>query len=259
MQYKNIPENIGDKVLRYFDEFGQIASLFSDVLTNIFRGKINFHLAFEQMVKIGIDSLPLCLTTAAFIGMVFAIQIAGEFMRFGAGKFVGGVMSIAIARELGPAITGIVVAARVAASITAELGTMCVTEQIDALRALGASPVRYLIIPRFIAAALMMPLLTILADVMGFIGGYLVATVFGGINSVQYLETAQRLLSTWDVYGGIMKTIIFGALIAVIAGYRGLNTRGGAKGVGEATTSSVVTTLICLFITNYFLSVLFFK
>ncbi|MDI6731050.1 MAG: ABC transporter permease [Candidatus Margulisbacteria bacterium] len=259
MQYKNIPEEVGDKVYSWLEEFGRMVELFLSIIANVFKGKINLKLTFDQMVKIGIDSLPLCLTTAAFIGMVFAIQIAGEFVRFGAGRFVGGVMSIAMARELGPAITGIVVAARVSASITAELGTMCVTEQIDALRALGASTTRYLVIPRFIAAALMMPLLTILADVLGFLGGYLVATAFGGINAVQYLETAQRLVSTWDIYGGILKTVIFGAIIAVIACHRGLNTKGGAKGVGEATTSSVVTTLICLFIVNYFLSVLFFK
>ncbi|MFA5839349.1 MAG: ABC transporter permease [Candidatus Margulisiibacteriota bacterium] len=259
MHYTDIPENIGDKITAWLEGFGHFAELFLQVVTDIFKGKINFKLTFDQMVKIGIESLPLCLTTAAFIGMVFAIQIAGEFVRFGAGKFVGGIMSIAMARELGPAITGIVVAARVAASITAELGTMCVTEQIDALRALGASSTRYLVVPRFIAAALMMPLLTVFADVLGFMGGYLVATIFGGINPVQYLETAQRMVGTWDIYGGILKTVLFGMIIAVIACYKGIHTKGGAKGVGEATTSSVVTTLICLFIVNYFLSVLFFK
>ena len=259
MHYTSIPENLGDKVYSWLEEFGHLVELFLNVFANIFRGKINLKLTFDQMVKIGIDSLPLCLTTAAFIGMVFAIQIAGEFVRFGAGRYVGGVMSIAMARELGPAITGIVVAARVAAAITAEIGNMCVTEQIDALRALGASTTRYLVVPRFIAAALMMPLLTIFADVLGFLGGFMVATAFGGINSVQYLETAQNLVNSWDIYGGIIKTIIFGAIIAVIACHRGLNTKGGAKGVGEATTSSVVTTLISLFIVNYFLSVLFFK
>ena len=211
------------------------------------------------MVKIGIGSLPLALVTAAFIGMVFALQIAGEFVRFGAGKYVGGVMSIGMARELGPAVTGIVVSARVAASMAAELGTMRVKEQIDALSAMGASPVRYLVIPRFIAAALMLPLLTIMADIIGFGGGYIVATYLSKINPVQYMETAQRMLNLWDVYGGLTKTVIFGMIIAVIACYKGLSTKGGAKGVGEATTSAVVTSLITLFIVNYFLSILFFK
>ncbi len=259
MRYKDVPESVGNETLTLLEEFGKVAHLAWAVIKDIFTGKVNIKLTLEQMVKVGVESLPLALITSAFVGMVFSMQIAGEFVRFGAGKFVGGVMSIAIARELGPAITGIVVAARVAAAITAELGTMRVTEQIDALRSLGANPLRYLVIPRFLAAALMIPLLTILADIVGFGGSYVVATYLGKINPVQYMETAQRLLELWDIYGGIMKTIVFGMIIAVIACYKGLNTKGGAKGVGEATTSSVVTTLISLFIANYFLSVLFFK
>ena len=250
---------MGNRIVDFLEEFGHVSGLGLRTIQNIFQGKVNLKLTYEQMVKIGIESLPLALITAAFVGMVFSIQIAGEFVRFGAGKFVGGVMSIAIARELGPAITGIVIAARVAAAITAEIGTMRVTEQIDALKSLGASPIRYLVIPRFLSAALMIPLLTILADIIGFGGGYVVATYLGNINPVQYMETAQRLVSLWDINGGLIKTFIFGMMIAIIACYKGLSTKGGAKGVGQATTSSVVTTLISLFIVNYFLSVLFFK
>ena len=152
-----------------------------------------------------------------------------------------------------------VIAARVAAAITAEIGTMEVTEQIDALKALGSNPVRYLVIPRFIAFATMLPLLTIAANVIGFLGGYLVAIIVVHINPVEYMETARSLLTLWDVWGGLVKTFIFGMLIAIIACYKGLATRGGAKGVGEATTSSVVTSLITMFIVNYFLSIAFFK
>ena len=259
MPYKKVAENIGSRTIAILEEFGKTIALAVEVIRDITRGKANLKLTLEQMVKIGVGSLPLALVTSAFVGMVFAVQIAGEFVRFGAGKFVGGVMSVGIARELGPAITGIVVAARVAAAIAAELGTMKVTEQIDALKSLGVSPVRYLIIPRFIAAAAMLPLLTIFADVVGFGGGYLVATYFGKINSVQYLETSQVLLKLWDVYGGLVKTVIFGMIIAIIACYKGLNAKGGARGVGEATTQSVVTSLLCLFVVNYFLSILFFK
>ncbi len=259
MPYDKLVEAFGQKTIEILEEFGKTVHLGWDVIKDIFGGKANLKLTLEQMVKIGIGSLPLALVTSAFIGMVFALQISGEFVRFGAGKFVGGVMSIGMARELGPAVTGIVVAARVAASITAELGTMRVKEQIDALSAMGASPLRYLVIPRFIAAALMLPLLTILADIIGFGGGYLVATYVSKINPVQYMETAQQLLTLWDVYGGMMKTVVFGMIIAVIACYKGLSTRGGARGVGEATTSSVGTSLITLFVVNYFLSILFFK
>lgn len=259
MPYRRLAEQIGHKTLAVLEELGKITYLSWETIKDISRGKADLKLTLEQMIKIGLESLPLALVTSAFVGMVFAIQIAGEFVKFGAGKYVGGVMSIGMARELGPAVTGIVVAARAAAAIAAELGTMQVKEQIDALSALGASPIRYLVIPRFIAAALMLPLLTVLANMVGFGGGYIVAIYLGKINPVEYMETARSLLKLWDVYGGLIKTVIFGMIIAVIACYKGLSTKGGAKGVGEATTSSVVTSLITLFIVNYFLSILFFK
>ncbi|PIS29770.1 ABC transporter permease [Candidatus Saganbacteria bacterium CG08_land_8_20_14_0_20_45_16] len=259
MPYEKFLEQLGQKVEDIFAGFGYVTILFLKVLANLFQGKMSVKLTLEQMVKIGVESLPLALTTSAFVGMVFAMQIAGEFTKFGAGKFVGGVMAIAMARELGPAITGIVVAARVAAAITAEIGTMKVTEQIDALQALGATVEKYLVIPRFIATTIMLPLLTVLTILTGFWGSYLVAVYIIKINPTQYLDNAQYMLRTWDIWCGLIKTAFFGMIIAIIACYRGLNTKGGAKGVGEATTSSVVTTLIALFIVNYFLSVLFFK
>lgn len=246
-------------MIGFLEIIGELSGLTGKVMRDIVKGKIDVKLTLDQMVKVGFDSLPLALTTSAFVGMVFAIQIAAEFTKFGAGKFVGGLMSVAISRELGPAVTGIVVAARVAASITAEIGTMKVTEQIDAMQALGVSPVRYLIIPRFIATTVMLPLLTILTIITGFFGGYVVSIYVGKINPVEYMETAQTLSKLWDLYGGLMKTAVFGMIISIVACYRGLNTKGGAKGVGEATTSAVVITLISLFIVNYFLSMLFFK
>jgi len=259
MPYHQITENIGKRMIKLLEIFGEITDISWKVIRDIFKGKVNIKLVLEQMAKVGFDSLPLALTTSAFVGMVFAVQIAAEFTKFGAGKYVGGLMSVAISRELGPAVTGIVVAARVAAAITAELGTMKVTEQIDAMEALGVSPVRYLIIPRFLATTFMLPLLTVLTIIVGFAGGYVVAIYAGKINPVEYMETAQTFTKLWDVYGGLMKTAVFGMIISIVACYRGLNTKGGAKGVGEATTSSVVITLISLFIVNYFLSVLFFK
>ncbi|OGC29440.1 hypothetical protein A2311_06545 [candidate division WOR-1 bacterium RIFOXYB2_FULL_48_7] len=242
-----------------FEQLGLGAHLAWDTLTSILKGKTKISLTLEQMLKIGYESLPLSLTSAAFVGMVFAVQVATEFVKFGAGKYVGGVMAIAMARELGPALVGVVIAARVAAAITAEIGTMKVTEQIDALQALGSNPIRYLVIPRFIACATMLPLLTISSDIIGFLGGYFVGTSVVRINPVEYMDNAQSLLVLWDVWGGLIKTIFFGMVIAIIASYKGLNTKGGAKGVGEATTSSVVTSLISLFVINYFLSIAFFK
>ncbi|OGC03979.1 hypothetical protein A2276_05110 [candidate division WOR-1 bacterium RIFOXYA12_FULL_43_27] len=252
-------EEIKKTVAAFLEETGEITLLFTSTLSNIFKGKTRVDLTLEQMVKMGVDSLPIALIGAAFVGMVFAVQVATEFVKFGASKFVGGVMAIAVARELAPALSGIIISARVASAITAELGTMKVTEQIDALSALGSNPIRYLVIPRFWACMLMMPLLTILADMVCFFGGYAVAVYAIKINAIDYMNSAQQLLKLWDVFGGIIKSLVFGVVLAIIACHKGLNTRGGAKGVGEATTGSVVACLIALFILNYFLSVLFFK
>lgn len=252
MSYADLLNNV-------LEEIGRITELTLKTLKGIVSGKGRFKLIIDQMVKIGYDSAPLAVTSAAFVGMVFAVQIATEFVKFGAGKYVGGIMAIAMARELGPALAGIVIAARVAAAIAAEIGTMKVTEQIEALEALGSNPVIYLVIPRFIASALMLPLLTVGGDLVGFLGGYVVATFVVKINPVEYIENARTLIATWDIWGGLIKTFVFGMVIAIIACYKGLSARGGAKGVGEATTSSVVSSLISIFVINYFLSLAFFK
>lgn len=259
VDYNKLAESVGHKTIEIIEEFGHVTELLLMTLKAIFQGKIPPRLIFEQMVKIGIDSLPIALTSAFFVGMVFAVQVGTEFVKFGASKYIGGVMGIAVARELAPALTGIVIASRVAAAITAEIGTMNVTEQIDAIKALGSNPIKYLVGPRFIACTLMLPLLTVVADILCFLGGFLVVVYLIKVNAVDYINSAQQLLKTGDIYGGIFKSFIFGMLISIVACYRGLNTKGGAKGVGESTTSSVVTSLIVLFVFNYFLSVMLFK
>ncbi|MBU0573860.1 MAG: ABC transporter permease [Candidatus Margulisbacteria bacterium] len=252
-------EDVGNFVLVLFGGIGEVVLLLWSTLKYGFRGKTDFRLVVYQMLKVGVESLPIGLTSALFVGMVFSIQIATEFVQFGASDYIGGVMAIAVARELGPALTGIVISGRVAASIAAELGTMKVTEQIDAISALGSNPIKYLVLPRFIACTLMMPLLIVLADVFCFLGGYLVAVYVAKVNGVAYMESAQNMLALKDIYGGVAKGFVFGALLAVIACYKGMTAKGGAKGVGEATTSSVVTSLIALFIANYFLTLAMFK
>ena len=252
-----------DKVGKWFttvlEELGETFLLFVETVRTLFASGFKTRLVLEQMSRIGVDSLPVALTTALAVGMVFAIQVSGEFVKFGAGKVVGGVMVIAVARELAPALTGVVVAARVGAAMAAEIGTMKVTQQVDALYALGSSPVKYLVLPRFIATTLMLPLLTILADLVGFIGAFFVATTFSGINSIDFMSSAEAFLGFDDIFGGIVKTIIFGMLVSIIACYKGLKAQNGAKGVGEATTLAVVHSLIAIFVFNYFLSVLFFQ
>lgn len=230
-----------------------------DTLTSILRGRYHIREVFQQMVRIGVESVPAALVAAAFIGMVFAIQIASEFVRFGAGKVVGGVMAIAVARELGPVLTAVVISGRVGAAIAAELGTMAVTEQIDALYAMGSNPVKYLVVPRFLALITMLPILTLFADFVGFLGGYLVSVYLVHINPIGYMDSAAGFMDFWDVSGGVIKAIFLGMIIALVGCYRGLQTKGGARGVGKSTTQAVVQSLILIFITNYFLSVFLFK
>ena len=241
------------------EEVGHYTNLFTSTVRSTFSGKNDPNLSFDQLVRVGIDSLPVALITAVSVGMVFALQIANEFVKFGAGKVVGGVMAIAVARELAPVLTGVVVAGRVGAAIAAEIGTMKVTEQVDALFTLGSNPIRYLVVPRFIACAIMFPILTLLSDLVGFYGGYAVATFFVKINGIDYIESASSFLKMGDILGGLAKAVVFGMIVAIISSYQGLSTKNGAKGVGEATTRAVVYSLISIFVANYFLSVLFFK
>ena len=250
---------VGEWMNRKFEEVGDITVLFARTFYYTLRFKFSFSDVFAQMVAVGVDSIGVASVTAAFVGMVFAVQIANEFVKFGAGSVVGGVMSIAVARELAPALTAVVLAARVGAAIAAELGTMTVTEQVDALYAMGSSPIKHLVVPRFIACTFMLPILTIFADLIGFVGGYLVAVFLVGINPTGYVDSANSLLSLSDITGGIIKAVFFGMIIAIVGCYMGLRTKGGAKGVGESTTGSVVTSLLSIFVVNYFLSLILFK
>ncbi len=259
MENKKIADVVGEHTLNVFEEAGSLFTLLWDSVKACFNFKINFKNTYDQMVRIGIESIPVALVTAFFVGMVFAVQIATEFAKFGAGKMVGGVMAIAIARELAPVLTAVVLAGRVGAAIAAELGTMKVTQQIDAMYALGTTPIRYLIIPRFLASCVMFPVLTVFAMVIGFIGSYLVSVFLVQISPAGYMETTEQFMKIFDVMGGLFKSVIFGGAIAIIACHKGLSAKNGAKGVGEVTTSAVVLSLITIFIANYFLSVALFK
>ncbi len=259
MESKRITDVIGGHTLNVLEEAGALFILLWDTIKSSFKFRINVRNVYDQMVRIGIDSIPVALITAFFVGMVFAVQIANEFAKFGAGKMVGGVMAIAIARELAPVLTAVVLAGRVGAAIAAELGTMKVTQQIDAMYALGTTPIRYLVIPRFLACSAMFPVLTVFATVIGFIGSYLVSVFLVQISPAGYMETTEQFMKVSDIMGGLLKSVVFGGAIAIIACYKGLSAKNGAKGVGEVTTSAVVLSLITIFIVNYFLSVALFK
>ncbi|NES81314.1 MAG: MlaE family lipid ABC transporter permease subunit [Moorea sp. SIO2B7] len=238
-----------------------IAAIFlgGQVVVHLLRTKIHRRNTIEQMATVGPESLMIALITAGFVGMVFTIQVAREFIYFGAGTAVGGVLAIALTRELAPVLTAVVLAGRVGSAFAAEIGTMRVTEQIDALYVLKTDPIDYLVIPRVLACCLMLPVLTILSLITGMAGGLLIATNLYGISQSVFLNSARNFLGVWDLFSSMIKSGVFGGLIAVIGCSWGLTTTGGAKGVGQSTTTAVVTALLAIFIANFFLSWLMFQ
>jgi phospholipid/cholesterol/gamma-HCH transport system permease protein len=240
----------------WFQRLGAAGLLAGQTFLHILNGKIHRRNTLEQMSIVGPESLTIALITAAFVGMVFTIQVAREFIFFGAGSFVGGVLSLALTRELAPVLTAVVVAGRVGSAFAAEIGTMRVTEQIDALK---TDPIDYLVIPRVIACSLMLPLLTIISLVTGLLGGLFISDSLYGISYSLFLQSAQNFLETWDLISSMLKSLIFGILIAIIGCSWGLTTTGGAKGVGQSTTTAVVTSLLAIFVANFFLSWLMFQ
>ncbi|MGC1307408.1 MAG: MlaE family lipid ABC transporter permease subunit [Phormidesmis sp.] len=238
-----------------------LAAIFlgGQVLIHIISRPIHRRNTIEQMASVGPESLLIALVTAVAVAMVFTIQVAREFITFGASNAIGGVLALTLARELSPVLTAVVLAGRVGSAFAAEIGTMRVTEQIDALQMLKSDPVDYLVIPRVIACALMLPLLNVMAFITGLIGGLLVATTLYDIPAAVFVSSARNFLTTWDLASSIIKAVIFGILIAVIGSSWGLTTTGGAKGVGQSTTTAVVTSLLAIFITNFFLSWMMFQ
>lgn len=235
-----------------------LVKFFFETILYIYRGSIKFNLTVEQMVLIGVNSLPVVLLTIGFTGMVISLQTAHLAVKYGAGAAVGAGVAIALARELAPMLTGIVVAGRAGSAVCAEVSSMKVTEQIDALKAMAVSPFEYLVVPRFLASVIMLPVLTILANVVGFLGGYFIAVYFADINPVAYYNSAVNFLMLSDVLYGLIKSMVFGMIIAIVACYQGIITEGGAVGVGKSTTNSVVISTLLIFATNYFMSMIMF-
>jgi phospholipid/cholesterol/gamma-HCH transport system permease protein len=228
-------------------------------IVHLFQGRGHYRNTLEQMASVGPQSLLITIVTAIFVGAVFTIQVAREFLNFGAGSVVGGVLSLSLLRELAPVFTGVLLAGRIGSSFAAEIGTMRVTEQIDALLMLKTDPVDYLVLPRVVACCLMAPILTLVFAVTGTFGGLLVSIYFYDLGQVTFLNSVQAFLSPWDFNSAMIKSIVFGAIVAVIGSSWGLTTIGGAKGVGTSTTAAVVTSLLAIFICNFFLSGFMFQ
>ena len=234
--------------------YGGLGLLAARVLRNLALPPAYFRLVILEIETIGVRSLPVAVIAAVFTGMVFALQSAVNMARFGAENYVGPVAALAILRELGPVLTAVLVGGKVASGITAELGSMKVTEQIDALRVLGVNYVKRLIVPRLLAAVVVFPLLTVLADVVGVLGGMLIMVVERGADPWAYWNTTTYWVVPRDFLTGIIKSAFFGVVVTLIGCYNGLSTEGGTEGLGRATTATVVHVTMGVIVTDFFLT-----
>jgi phospholipid/cholesterol/gamma-HCH transport system permease protein len=254
----NIFAAIGRMVLSYLAHTGRLAVFILDAVTACFRPPIYWSLILQQIMRIGYFSLPVVGLTAFFTGGALALQIYIGAARYGAEAFVPVVVLVGITRELGPVIAGLMVAGRVAAAIAAELGTMRVTEQIDALTTLATNPIKYLVVPRLVAAVVSMPILVAVADSIGVFGGYVASTQSLGFTGAIYLKNTIDNVTVHDVSSGLIKAAAFGFIIAIMGSYNGFHSKGGAQGVGAATTNAVVSASILILAANYLLTNLLF-
>jgi phospholipid/cholesterol/gamma-HCH transport system permease protein len=241
----------------HLEQLGSLVRLGWDALRQIPRRPFEWHLWLEQLYQLGVRSLTITNVTLLFTGMVLAIQTAYSLSAYGGEAFVGDILALSIVRELGPVLTALMVAGRVGAGVTAELGSMAVTEQIDALRALAANPVRKLVVPRVGALILVLPVLTLLADTVGLFGGMVMSVVEIGQTRTYYLNHVFSALTVQDMLSGVGKSVFFAFFIGIIACHNGIHARGGADGVGKATTNTVVLSSLCVIISDFFLTKMF--
>jgi phospholipid/cholesterol/gamma-HCH transport system permease protein len=243
-----------DAVLGFVSHLGQVATLTADTLVAMFRRPLEFRSTIYQMESMGVSSVAIASVTAVFVGMVMAVQFAFGLQKFGGMEYTGRIIGLSFSRELAPTLTAIIVGGRIGSGIAAEVGAMSVTEQIDAIRALGADPVKKLVVPRLIAGVVVMPVLGAFALVLGFGGAMFVCATEFGIQPGFFLRTALGSVNMRDYASGMFKTPFFGAIIALVGCHFGMITRGGTEGVGHSTTRTVVTTSIAILIADFFLT-----
>lgn len=242
---------------KFFGFIGEVTAIGADAIRHILQRNFSFKDTISLMASIGVNSMPIVIITTAFSGAVLALYTSGMMVQWGVGSLVGGGVTLSVTRELAPVLTAVVVAARAGSAIAAEIGTMKVTEQIDALKSLGTSPIQYLVVPRFLALIIMLPVLTMLGMVIGSYGGYIVATL-NGVTGSTFISSTRVWLSTYDITMGLLKTVFFGAFISIVGCQQGLSASGGAAGVGKSTMNSVVIAMILIYITNFFLAQMMF-
>jgi phospholipid/cholesterol/gamma-HCH transport system permease protein len=245
-------------VLALLEDLGRFFHIMSQSVLWTFRRPFDGTELLRQMVRVGWDSIPVVFLTCLFTGMVLALQTFRGFERFHAEGFVGSVVALSLTRELAPVLTGLMVAGRVGSAMAAELGTMRVTEQIDALYAMATEPIHYLVVPRVNASVIMLPVLTLLGGAIGIIGGWVVSVGLFGANSYLYMERTFRFLEVNDVTSGLIKAAFFGLILSVTGCAKGYYTSGGAEGVGRSTTSAVVTASMYILLSDFFLTKVLF-
>lgn len=237
---------------------GRLALFALSGLSHVVRPPLYWRMFGRALLEIGYFSLPVVALTAIFTGMVLALQSYTGFSRFSAEGAVASIVVLSVTRELGPVLAGLIVAGRAGAAMAAEIGTMRVTDQIDALSTLSTNPMKYLVAPRLLAGIIALPLLVLVADILGVMGGYIIGTFKLGFNSAAYLRNTLDFVQTMDVMTGLVKAAVFGFLIALMGCFQGYNSRGGAEGVGAATTASVVAASILILAFDYVLTEMFF-
>jgi phospholipid/cholesterol/gamma-HCH transport system permease protein len=249
---------VGRSVMGLLGNSGRVAIFFAHVVSHLFRPPWYPRELAQQLLHIGWLSLPVVGLTALFTGGALALQIYAGGSRFNAEAVVPQIVAIGITRELGPVLGGLMVAGRVAAAIAAEIGTMKVTEQIDALVTLSTNPLKYLAVPRVLAATLSLPVLVAVGDSIGILGGYLVGTTRLGFDAAAYISNTADFLETWDIVSGLIKGAVFGCIVATMGCFHGMHSERGARGVGRATTKAVVSASILILAANYLLTEVFF-
>lgn len=254
----NILAEIGRWTLALMEGVGQVSLFALTTISHIFRPPFYGRILLRQIASIGYYSLPVVGLTAVFTGMVLALQSYTGFSRFAAQSAVASLVALSMTRELGPVIAELMVAGRVGAAIAAEIGTMRVTDQIDALTTLSTNPYKYLMVPRVVAGLICMPALVLVADSIGVLGGYLVSTFKLGFGGPGYIQQTVNFIRTEDVRSGLIKAAVFGVIITLMGCYHGDNSRGGAQGVGTATTNAVVSASILILLADYLLTSLMF-
>jgi phospholipid/cholesterol/gamma-HCH transport system permease protein len=248
-------ENVGHRTTQTIEAFGDffvfVARTFGWLFSGAFHWK-NLRLLFPQMYEVGVRSVPVVAVTGAFIGMVMSIESYTTFKAIGQENRMGSVINLSVVKQIGPVLAAVMLAGRVGGRLTAELGTMNVTEQLDALRVMGADPIRFLVVPRFLACLLLTPILTIYSDLLGVLGGWMVSVYFLGVQNIPYWQYSAQGVDTWQIMEGIVKSFFFGGAIGLISCYKGFNSGSGAAGVGRACTESFVASFIAIIVLNFF-------